>query len=418
MNATDPTYEERLAAEAGRVRDSGDLGRSESLVRLFDYLLTQSLTGRAPGEIEIAQEVFNKTTDFEVMLDASVRVHIHRLRRKIAEHYAKSGSSLDRLSIPLGQYLMVLKSTDEPKIAGGPDTVASGWWTLTPRRFWLALGVLAAINVLAWMAFAMRPPVSDGPVLNNLWRPIFEGRRPTTIVTGDYYMFGESTDGFNVTRLVRDFSINSRKQLDAHLLLNPDRVGRYVDLDLHYLPQSIAPALHSLLPTINAAAGTSGRRPIVFPMSELKPDLFKLSNVVYVGYFSGLGALQDPVFKASGFHIGQDYDELVDKTSGRHFRSDWGLVEDGKPQHRDYGYIASLIGPDGNRIVIIAGTRDPAVVQMAEIATDPKQLDAIDAKSGDGAFEAFYEVRTLGNLNLSSSLILVRPLNNDSIWKN
>jgi len=67
--------------------------------------------------------------------------------------------------------------------------------------------------------------------------------------------------------------------------------------------------------------------------------------------------------------------------------------------------------------VIIAGTRDPAVIQMAEIAADEQQLDVIDAKNGDGAFEALFEVRTLGNLNLGSSLVLVRPIRADSIWQ-
>jgi len=92
-------------------------------------------------------------------------------------------------------------------------------------------------------------------------------------------------------------------------------------------------------------------------------------------------------------------------------------VADGKVPQRDYGYIASMLGPTGNRILIIAGTRDPAVAQMAEIAADQEQLKAIDAKSGGGAFEALFEVRTLGNLNLGSSLVLARPIRAESIWQ-
>ena len=110
MTATDTDYRERLAAEAKRVRDSGDLGRSEPLIRLFDFLVERSLDGRIPREIEIAQDVFDKTNDFDGMLDASVRVYIHRLRRKLAEHYARAQGDPDWISIPLGEYRVVLAS--------------------------------------------------------------------------------------------------------------------------------------------------------------------------------------------------------------------------------------------------------------------------------------------------------------------
>ena len=102
---------------------------------------------------------------------------------------------------------------------------------------------------------------------------------------------------------------------------------------------------------------------------------------------------------------------------GKRFNSDSGGESDGRTPQRNYGYLASLPGPAGNRILIIAGTRDPAVAQMAEVAADPKQLDMIDAKSGGGAFEAVFDVRTLGNLNLGSSLVLVHPIRADSIWQ-
>jgi len=237
------------------------------------------------------------------------------------------------------------------------------------------------------------------------------------VVLGDYYIFGDAPDGIVVSRLVRDFAINSREDLENHLLANPDKVGRYIDVNLHYLPVGGGLALRSLLPVVNAAARSSAMQPAIDNMSDVRPDIFKTANVVYVGFLSGLGPLQDPLFRASGFKIGSNFDELVDKASGRRFKSDWGVVADGKVPQRDYGYIASLRGPSGNRILIIAGTRDPAVMQMGEVAADPHQLDAILAKSGGDAVEALFEVRTLGNLNLGSSLILARPMRAESIWQ-
>jgi hypothetical protein len=419
MTAKDTDYRNRLAAEAARVRESGDLGRSEPLVRLFDFLLERSLEGRIPKEIEIAQEVFDKTTDFDMMLDASVRVYIHRLRRKLGEHYGRALAGSDRISIPLGEYRMVLAAADsEGEALEELNTVARAPVERRfTRRVWIIVAAFAMINAVAWFSFFGRPSTDASAISSTLWAPITENRRPTLIVLGDYYIFGEAADGIVVSRLVRDFSINSREDLDQHLMLNPDKVGRYVDVNLHYLPTSSGRALRSLLPVVNAAAGGSVMRPGVESMSDVKPEFFKEANIVYVGFLSGLGALQDPLLRASGFNIGDNFDELVDKASGRRFKSDWGVVADGKVPQRDYGYIASLRGPAGNRILIIAGTRDPAVVQMAEVAADPKQLAAIDLKNNGGAFEALFEVRTLGNLNLGSSLVIVRPMRAESIWQ-
>jgi hypothetical protein len=424
MTVDDNDYREKLAVEAARVRDSGDLGRSEPLIRLFDFLLQRSLAGRVPKEIEIAQEVFDKSTDFDMMLDASVRVYIHRLRRKLSEHYTRAPIEADRISIPLGEYRLVLATAaaavvveDEGEHVPDPPVDVAPPAPRRIGRIWLIVIAFALINALGWAYYIGRLPTEVRPMLTKLWRPIVQNKRPTAIALGDYYIFGESDNNVTVPRLVRDFTINSRGDLDSYLMLNPDKVGRYVDLDLNYLPTGLGPALGSLIPVVNAAAHPSGIRARIANMSDLEPDIFKNVNIVYVGFLSGLGPLQAPLFRASGFKVGNDFDELIDKASGRRFKSDWGSVVDGKVPQRDYGYIASLPGPAGNRIIIIAGTRDPAVVQMAEVAADEQQLDMIDAKNGDGAFEALFEVRTLGNLNLGSSLVLVRPIRADRIWQ-
>ncbi|MGY2736063.1 helix-turn-helix domain-containing protein [Sphingomonas sp. UYP23] len=150
----DPTeYRERLAAEAASIRDSGSLGRSEPLIRLFDFLLERSLAGRIPKEIEIAQEVFNKTTDFDMMLDASVRVYIHRLRRKLEEHYRAAPLAANRISIPLGEYHLVLAepgiAVPEPAAVPDQPVIAAPEPRRTKRRAWIGVAVVALLAVNA-----------------------------------------------------------------------------------------------------------------------------------------------------------------------------------------------------------------------------------------------------------------------------
>ena len=92
-----------LAGQVARIRDSGILGRSHGLTRLFDYLADPVREGRPLREADVAQDVFGRELDLTG--DASVRVYIHRLRRKLEDFYAKTGAGEPhRLVIPVGDY--------------------------------------------------------------------------------------------------------------------------------------------------------------------------------------------------------------------------------------------------------------------------------------------------------------------------
>lgn len=422
---------ETITALAAQLRASGSLGRSDLMNRLFDFLLEQSLLGRSPKEFEVAQEVFGKDIAFDMAQDASVRVYIHRLRRKLDEVYA--GAPGERLTIPRGEYRLAVESPAAPAAeeaaapnAPPPDfppaAVLARHWTRPSRTMvialCIALGVGILIGAVAW-SMRDRSSLAGGLARTTFWQPVISVPRLTMLVVGDYYIFGEAPDGADITRLVREFSINSREDLDAYMMENPGVMGRYVDLDLHYLPVSTGYALSDLLPVADAfSVSAGGGRTRVLTMSRLTPEFLKRGNIIYVGFLSSLGLLRDPVFKASGFQIGSSYDELIDKVSGKHYVSNSDAVAETHAPRRDYAYIASFPGPSGNRILIVAGTRDPAVMQAAEVAVDKDQLDQIAARAGNApAFEALYEVSTLGTVNVGSALVVARPLRVDGLWR-
>jgi hypothetical protein len=416
---------DRLRNEAARLRDAGVFGRSVPLTRLFDFLLDRSLSGLSPKEIEIAQEVFDKSADFDMGTDASVRVYIHRLRRRLEDHYRAAPDSGDRLFVPRGEYRLAVAAADtvppieddaadplapipsEPAEAAPPPRQ-------TGRRFWLAaLLLLLLVNLGAWLWFSGIGRADRPAQLarSTLWAPLARSDRPTVIVLGDYYIFGEAPQSIEVTRLVREFSINSREDLDQYLMQHPDEMGRFVNLDLHYLPVGTAAALAAVLPVVEKVGGGRPVRTRIVTMSQLTPDLLKGADIVYVGYLSGLGLLRDAVFDVSNFSVGSSYDELIDNRTGKHYQSDYSEVEGGRTPHRDYGYVASLPGPAGNRILVIAGTRDAALTQMAESAVNPDQIAQIVKRTGAAeSIEALYEVRTLGNTNFAGRLVQASAL--------
>jgi hypothetical protein len=404
-----------IAELAQRLRARQALGRSDGLNRLFDYLAERAAEGARPKEFEVAAAVFGRTSAFDGSQDASVRVAVHRLRRKLDDFYAGPGRDEPmRLTIPKGEYRMVA----EPRPEAEAVAVAS------PPRPWrtyalAALAGLALLNLGAWAAFWTTHGTERTVARaqdSTPWRQVLHSDPPTLLVLGDYYIFGEIDEPAGIDRLVRQYSINSAADLDDWLMDNPKAMGRYRDLDLYYLPVGAAFALRSIVPVISHGAA-HGQNLHVVMASDLTPEMLKRNNIIYLGYLSGLGVLRDPVFAGSRFSVGETYDELVDTVSHRHFVSQGGGPSQGDVNRRDYGYVAAFNGPSGNRIVIVAGARDTGLQEAADAMSNPDALKALaKGAAGSDNFEALYEAEGIGRSSLGGKLIVAAPRSAVDPW--
>jgi hypothetical protein len=413
MSETEP-----LRAHADRIRASGVLGRSPLMQRLFDFLLECSIVGKAPKEIEVAVDAFGKGAEFDVSQDAMVRVYIHKLRRKLEEFYAGAGSAEPvRLSIPKGEYRFVVETAEIPAPQLPPAELPP---PPTVRKRWLlpALAASVVINALVVGFLLLRPaaPVDEFESVrqSSVWSPLLKDDRTIFVVVGDYYIFGETDESMEVKRLVREFDINSPQDLDVRMKSEPELAERYMDLELAYLPTATAFALRNVIPVFSPV----NRRVRVVTMSQLNPAVIKSADIVYIGYLSGLGMLSDIVFSASRLQVGESYDEIVDRTTKQRYISQAaGAPLRGERQFHDYGYFATFLGPSGNRIIVIAGTRDVAAMHMAETLTSPTGVQSLVAKAGKTpSFEALYEVYGMDKLNLDGKLLLTSPIDSNTIW--
>lgn len=412
------TDQERTAleAQANVIRRSGVLGRSMPMQSLFDYLLKASLEGRTPKEQEIAFEVFGRNPDFDPIQDAVVRVYVHKLRKSLATVQSQAGSDQPHLILPRGQYRLLLTTAEEAP--ANDNGVADK--SLGPRRWTMAAGGLL-IALLAFIATwaVMRPPPEQRALeavrATAPWAALTGNGLPTTVVLGDYYLLGESDDGTEVARLVREFDINSAVDLETHLLNHPDRMGRYIDMDLRYLPAAAGPVMARVMPVLGKLA--DDRQMSVILASQLTPDMIKTTNIVYIGYFSGLRGLADQLFAGSRFALGGSFDEISDRRTGRHFISQAAIPSADEASYMDYGLFSAFPGPGHNRIIVIAGMRDTAVQQLGEMATNSDALKDIAAQIGNAqAFEALYEVAGMQQTNVGGRLLVAAPRNADRIW--
>lgn len=95
-----------LQAHADLIRESGVLGRSVLMMRLFDLLVSHSLKRATLSENQIAGRVFRRNGE-STSPDARVRVYMYRLRRRLDVYYAGRNPG-ERLTIPLGEYRLVV----------------------------------------------------------------------------------------------------------------------------------------------------------------------------------------------------------------------------------------------------------------------------------------------------------------------
>jgi len=405
---------DQIAELAQRLRGRHALGRSEGLNRLFDYLVATAGSGARPKEFEVAAAVFGRDSSFDGAQDASVRVAVHRLRRKLEEFYAGPGrDDAVRLTIPKGEYRMAAEARPQAEAAAA-----------TPPRGWrksAAIGValLVALNLAAWALFwgthgterTLARVQASAP-----WAALLKTGAPTLLVVGDYYIFGEIDERAGINRLVREYGINSREDLDAWLMDNPRAMGSYRDLDLYYLPVGAAWALRSIVPIVTRGDAGGDNLHVVMA-SDLTPEMLKRNNIVYLGYLSGLGVLRAPVFAGSRFSIGETYDELNDSRTHKSYVSQEGGPSQGDATRRDYGYVTAFKGPSGNRIVVVAGDRDTGLMQAAEALSSPDALRALDkAANGADSFEALYEAQGIGRASLGGRLILAAPRSAANPW--
>jgi hypothetical protein len=404
---------DELTHYAEQFRASGLLGKPGTLSRLFDFLLARSLEGDAPKETEIALQVFGKSPGFDVSQDAVVRVYVHKLRRRLEDFNARATGGRAKILLPKGEYRLLLERPAEPASETAAPPAAP-----VRRASWLGIGVAICaaliVGALLGTGFSAGSAQWDMREVRNsaVWAPLLADDLPITIMIGEYYLLGEANPKTgHIDRLVREFFINSHEDFRDHAELNPDLMQRYRNLDLTYLPAASAFALQDVVPVLG------NTKPVrVVLMSQLDANALKNSHIVYIGYISGLGMLGDRVFAASRVSPGGSYDELVDtKTDHTYLSTAMGAMPDG--EFRDYGYFSTFAGPGNNRIVVIAGTRDIGVMQIAQSLSQRGDIRELCQRAGAAAaFESLVEVSGVGKTGLHARSLFVSAMKADKVW--
>jgi hypothetical protein len=99
---------QEIREELARVLASPEFERAESLGRMVQYVVNQTVLGDVASlkEYFVGVEVFDLPADFDPKCCALVRVQAIRLRRKLDRYYAERGATNPlRIVVPKGGYV-------------------------------------------------------------------------------------------------------------------------------------------------------------------------------------------------------------------------------------------------------------------------------------------------------------------------
>ncbi len=187
---------EASSAQIQRIVQSKAFRTSEVHRNLLTYLAEKSLSGDAENikEYTVGLDVFGKPDTYDPRQESTVRMHVARLRQKLAEYYRTEGvDDPIFVDLPKGGF----RVTFEPRSvvpAAEPETVeeaprAAG---RRPARYWFEVLLVAALLIAVgaalyfgtklWeMQTAETETVAWTPELRQLWEPIVTSNRPLIV---------------------------------------------------------------------------------------------------------------------------------------------------------------------------------------------------------------------------------------------
>jgi hypothetical protein len=167
---------EATHAQIQRILQSKAFRTSEVHRNLLTYLAEKSLEGTADAlkEYTVGLDVFAKPASFDPRQESAVRMHVARLRQKLAEYYRTEGADdAVIVDLPKGGFKMTFElrpASTNREIPAQPKH---------RRQLLLGLGLALAIAVASFLGFRLWrvQPAPDG-ALQQLWAPLLSSNRP------------------------------------------------------------------------------------------------------------------------------------------------------------------------------------------------------------------------------------------------
>jgi len=353
-----------------RIVSSKAFKTSEVHRNLLTYLAEKSLAGEAHTlkEYTVGLDVFGKPASYDPRQESVVRMHVGRLRQKLAEYYRTDGTGDPIIvDLPKGGFAVTFDARPAPEPADGMPLAASSTPTrrgFSARETALAGLLVVAIGTAGYFAARLskvqRPDIAApalGPwtaELQELWAPLLSSDRPlmVTLATGGATSGSASVTGIGTA--------------NAAFLLG----------------QFLGQRKHNVFPI----------RSDVLSMGE-----FAMGDVIFVGPTAGKPQIQAiPPVDVAFTLTPEGVRNLQPGAGETAFLADSPKATvGGQEVEESHALISSLPGLYGNgSILYFEGNQIASVMGAVQSMTDPDLASHLVArlKRGGGAMPRYYQV--------------------------
>jgi hypothetical protein len=423
-----------ILAQLERICNSATLERSERLRSFLTYVCEAALRGESDrvSEYVIGVEVFQRGDDFSPVEDSIVRRTAHALRQKLHRYYETEGrEDLVRIELPVGRYFPVfhavgataptptpasLVETETPPPAI-PDVAPAPTPQSPSRRAWLAAGAGAcAAFVAGWLARGSGGHPALHPVLRDFWQPWIDDPKGVTIclstpMTTTVRLWATPQAAGNRPVLPDDSPV-ARALRDLYDLRPGGALSVSADNGQGKLGEAIA-AVH-----LASWISSQGGAPRAIQSRAVRWEDFKEENFIlfghpeinpFTGYLLDKYPLRTSTFDGATRRILNTQPKPGEPAA---FDFSVGIPQNG--ERHTHALISRLPGVDGQRkLLLITGLDSQAVQAAVEFLTDPEALRDL-TRTAPGYFQAVLAVHVREKVPVTSKLVLVRPLPNQS----
>jgi Transcriptional regulatory protein, C terminal len=363
-NGKEPSTPETLKEHVQRILNSPQLARAETQRRLLEYLWQHRAENL--NEYAIATDALGRKADFDSTVDASVRVHISRLRRKLKDYYLETGES-EVLVIPTGTHQLVVLEVPVT-VTADPITPPQRLGALAaPPSFLLlsSLVVLSAVcflvaGFLGWFA-GHRTLALSTPRPTAFWSEFLNyNSAPIKIILPTPVFFQFAND--------KDIRIRSTRVNDFHdASIDPVFGSLTRDLGTPALDQHYTVTADTL-----AAVGVAryldsvgARQRVSFDvMRDSDMLVLEQSNVIALGTYQTLHPLHE-YLEAMNFSLNHDEEAALNAKPQSGEQKSYPVIPQSKEREVRPSIIALLPGRSpGLRVLLIESRETAAQISL------------------------------------------------------
>jgi len=372
-----PEITEAIQAHVHWVLQSAHFARAETQRKLLLYLWEHR--DENVSEYALATEALGRSVNFDPTTDASVRVHISRLRRKLKDYYLELGEP-ELLVIPTGTHQLIV--LDQPlqaipvseKVEPHPTVTRS--YTV-PILSAIIVMLLVAVSWLGW-AYKDLQPVVKLRKPNAFWKSFLVGAAPIRIILPTPIFFGFKN---HPTLRLRSTSVNEFNDVPK----DPEFAMLTKDLGVRTFEQTYTVTWDTLAAIDMAryldSVGAKDR--VSFNVTrDLSPLFLENSNVIAVGTHQTLQPLAD-YLQAMNFSLAPAELRVMNAKPRPGEQATYEIIKKNKDREVRPSILAVLPGRAPGLKVMLLQSRDTgALVSLISSAAGSNSIEEMWKKEG------------------------------------